>query len=44
MAPDGQNNDNLELLLEKTENGICELVLNRPDKRNPLSTAMLKAI
>ena len=44
MAPDGQNNDNLELLLEKTENGIWELVLNRPDKRNPLSTAMLKAI
>ncbi len=42
MSPDTHALGDEQLLLCTTdESGICTLTLNRPDKRNPLSTAML---
>ena len=44
MAPDTHLQANEQVLLRDDAEGICTLTLNRPDKRNPLSTQMLSAL
>ena len=46
MAPDSHLNldENEKLILRDENDGICTLTLNRPERRNPLSTQMLDAI
>ena len=46
MAPDTHLtvNENESLLLREQNDGICTITLNRPERRNPLSTQMLDAI
>jgi len=41
--PDGSGT-NEAILLRDDRDGICTLTLNRPERRNPLSTAMLSAL
>ena len=43
MAPDTHLQADEQVLLRNDAEGICTLTLNRPDKRNPLSTQMLSA-
>ena len=44
MAPDTHLQADEQVLLRNDAEGICTLTLNRPDKRNPLSTQMLSAL
>ena len=44
MAPDTHAVVEEEVLLRDVREGICTLTLNRPKKRNPLSTQMLGAL
>ena len=46
MAPDTHLtvNENESLLLREQNDGICTITLNRPERRNPLSTQKLDAI
>ena len=46
MAPDSHLNldKNESLLLREENEGICTITLNRPERRNPLSTQMLDVI
>ena len=44
MAPDTHLQADEQVLLRDDAEGICTLTLNRPDKRNPLSTQMLSAL
>ena len=44
MAPDTHLQADEQVLLRNDADGICSLTLNRPDKRNPLSTQMLSAL
>lgn len=44
MAPDTHLQADEQVLLRNDAEGICTLTLNRPDKRNPLSTQMLNAL
>ena len=44
MAPDTHLQADEQVLLRNDAKGICTLTLNRPDKRNPLSTQMLGAL
>ena len=44
MAPDTHTIADELILLRDVKDGICTLTLNRPEKRNPLSTQMLSAI
>ena len=44
MAPDTHLQADEQVLLRNDTEGICTLTLNRPDKRNPLSTQMLSAL
>ena len=44
MAPDTHAVADENLILRDVEDGICNLILNRPEKRNPLSTQMLRAL
>ena len=44
MAPDTHLQADEQVLLRNDADGICTLTLNRPDKRNPLSTQMLSAL
>ena len=44
MAPDTHTGADEKILLRDVKDGICALNLNRPEKRNPLSTQMLSAL
>ena len=44
MSPDTHLQAVEQVLLRNDAEGICTLTLNRPDKRNPLSTQMLNAL
>ena len=44
MAPATHLQAAEQVLLRNDADGICSLTLNRPDKRNPLSTQMLSAL
>ena len=44
MSPDTHLQAVEQVLLRNDAEGICTLTLNRPDKRNPLSTHMLSAL
>ena len=44
MAPDTHLQADEQVLLRNDAEGICTLTLNRPDKRNPLSTQMLSVL
>ena len=44
MPPDTLLQADEQVLLRNDAEGICTLTLNRPDKRNPLSTQMLSAL
>lgn len=44
MPPDTHLQADEQVLLRNDTEGICTLTLNRPDKRNPLSTQMLSAL
>ena len=44
MPPDTHLQADEQVLLRNDAEGICTLTLNRPDKRNPLSTQMLSAL
>ena len=44
MAPDSLNSHEELVLFKQLDQGICTLTLNRPDKRNPLSTLMLQSL
>ena len=44
MSPDTHLQAVEQVLLRNDAEGICTLTLNRPDKRNPLSTQMLSAL
>lgn len=44
MVPDSINFADDMVLFEQIETGIANIILNRPEKRNPLSTEMIAAI